>query len=683
MPTFFDPVTGTVVQDYGPGGLSEQQPMQPDLAPFDANLAPFAPTTGAELIAPQPPPAPAPMSVSQGMSVSESGFSPEKGAQVAAFTDPKVSKDEKVLQSQAQAQEAKQSGLVTDAAQGKMAAQDQATAAQADVIGAKSAGEAALGVLNQQFVQEEQDAMAMAKASTDKAKADYLAQVQKVGAMRVDPSRLMKNAGWGGRLGLGLSAFAEGFLGAKGIRISAIENIKSAIQDDINAQLTDIQQGRETTADFRMLYDMARQETSDVAQMRQRLQGFYLEAAKHAIAADTLKYEGKLALAQGEQAIAAIVEEQNKSLAAISQHSYDQYLKALNDVRDYRLGQGQLSLQRRSVAAQETANTLAAQAAEAKRVAQIEVVDTETGGSLGLARSEADRQKIQDRINDTTSASREASELIALMAKTDIPTIRAKLTYGRALSADEQKIMSKAKNIWVALAKANNPDGRISDHDLEAAKGMIELEESLRAGDPSAAVAQLFSDKIKGVRDNVLGSTYQPSAQEAQYLRGGNLAAKRTIEAREKELADRAAQKQAEATRESKIGAEYSRPSDRKSPIDQAVPAKDVSDLSQKLWYNYSATHEGETVRMMPEVGPGFDVPEIDKPTNVPRYAENIGKLLTTALNSTDQKDRAEAKETLDLIQNDPNIPADIRDYATWAVGKSGLSKRFAREYQE
>lgn len=678
MPTFFDPVTGTVVQDYGPGAPT-QAPVQPDLAPYDSNLAPFSQTTGADLIAPQPAPVQEPLRVKQGMSVSDSGFSTPKANEVEAHMAPKLSKDEAKLQGEARAQEEKQAGLVSAGAEGQVAAQKGANEAQTNLYGAKAAGEAALGVLNERFVEEEQTAIAMAQASTNKAKADYLSQVQKVGAMRVDPARLMKNAGWGGRLGLGLSAFAEGFLGAKGIRVSAVENIKSAIQDDINAQLTDIQQGRETTADFRTLYDMARQETSDASQLRTRLQGFYLEAAKHAIAADTLKYEGKLALAQGEQAIAAIEAEQGKSLAAISQHSYDQYLKALNDVRDYRLGQGQLSLQRRSVSAQEEANRLARQADMAKRLAGIEVVDTETGASLGLARSEQDRQKIQDRINDTTSASREASELISLMSKTDIPTLRMKVSMGRGLTAEEQKIMSKAKNIWVALAKANNPDGRISDYDLEAAKGMVELEESLRAGDPSAAVAQLFSDKIKSVRDNVLGSTYQPNESEIPYLRGGNLAAQRTLQAREQELADRAAQKAAAETKASSIGKEYARPSDRHSDVDKVVSAP--SKLSASLWSSYAFDHPSAIART--DTLLGQEVPAAKRLESVPKYAENIGRLVHTALNSTDKKARADALESLNLIQDDvSNIPADIREYASWVVKKSGLGKRFARDYQ-
>lgn len=654
---FFDPVTGTWVQDdlLGPPN------------PADLGTETQVTNPGVPMAPPVPQITPPPeaqatpetlVGASRSASASESGFSPERASQVDAYLGPKFKQDKSGLGAEFQAQRGREQAIVGQAAGSAIAAQGAVDEANAGLYSAKAAGEASLQVMQDKFNSEYQTAVLTAQAGVQEAKARYVEQMQRVGAMQVDPNRLMQNAGFGGRMGLGLAAFAEGFLGAKGIRISAMQNIKEAISQDIDAQLTAIQQGKDVTEGFKTLYEMARLESSDQLSLRERLHGFYLESAKHAIAADTLKYEGKLAQAQGQQAIAAIESEQAKSLLQIEQHTWDGYQKAINDAQQIRLGQARLGLERRSVAAAEEANRLKAQDMMRQQDLETGIVNPEGDGELlGYARSKEDAPKLRLRTTSVYSAARNANEVIDMMHKLgDVSTLKsaitAKLTGGRDLTTEEQQLITRFDALAVEIAKANNPDGRLSDQDLTFAKRMATWNETLRSADTTDAVASLFVSKLQNARDEIMAATVPVTKENRGNVEGSKFFGQGAYT----KLEDFAAGQHRIPPETKRVDALRS----GVSGADRLDIGKDSASLAQ--W-------EKETGRDV-AAWSGGESGGIPLANATPRWAERTQELRAIAqgMQGANPEEAKLAREALTILANDMSLPDDQRLFAEWTL---------------
>lgn len=212
------------------------------------------------------------------------------------------------------------------------------SSAQIDAKKAEVAAEGSrqIAAAQNDFFQKEQAAGITARASADAAQADYRTALAAYSAAHVDPAQLWEQAGSGGQAGMMFTAFVHDFLGARGIQTSGLDSIKTAIQNNINAQLTALDQKKQVTAGFKELWEMQRSQSATDTEARQRLNGFYLASVKSGIEAKLATYDSPLALAKGQSAIAAITKEQAGNDLLVRQH-IDQAAnaKATNDVKQY------------------------------------------------------------------------------------------------------------------------------------------------------------------------------------------------------------------------------------------------------------------------------------------------------------------------------------------------------------
>lgn len=236
----------------------------------------------------------------------------------------------------ARAQESANAQLDANARQAALGVEAQRRVGEAEAEAnrvAQESQQAETDLLNRQAIDVAAEEATNA-AKVNQAFADWQAQSAKVSAMRVDPDRLMKNAGPTGRLGFGAAAFMEGFLGAKGIKIHAIDQINKRVDDDINAQLTDIEQGKETTAQFRMFYEAARQGAQDDRLVRDKLRAFYLASLKSQATANALGAKSKVDAANNFKLVTDIERQQVVNEANIQKGMYDQIQTQVNLKRE-------------------------------------------------------------------------------------------------------------------------------------------------------------------------------------------------------------------------------------------------------------------------------------------------------------------------------------------------------------
>jgi hypothetical protein len=168
--------------------------------------------------------------------------------------------------------------------------------------------------LQRQFAAEEQAAQGVADTQIKKAHAAYLSQVQAYSAMNVNPGQLWGNLSGGNRAQALAAVFASDFLGARGIHTSAMDSLNRAIDENISAQVANINKQGQVAEHFKDLYNMTVGESASDLEARTRMRGFYLAASDKEIQAELAKYDAPMARIKAQEASAALADNFYKSV---------------------------------------------------------------------------------------------------------------------------------------------------------------------------------------------------------------------------------------------------------------------------------------------------------------------------------------------------------------------------------
>jgi hypothetical protein len=181
-------------------------------------------------------------------------------------------------------------------------------------------GKAKLANAQQDFATKEQAATEQAQAEAVSSKASYKAALNSWAAMRVNPQDLWDNSGTAGQFSMIATAFMHDFLGAKGIQTSGMDSIRQAIQNNINAQIQNINHQGDVAKGFKELWEMQRAQSATDAEARQRVFGFYLKGLSDQVEAQASQYDSPLAKAKGMAAVAKLNQEQADNDLKVFQH---------------------------------------------------------------------------------------------------------------------------------------------------------------------------------------------------------------------------------------------------------------------------------------------------------------------------------------------------------------------------
>lgn len=256
----------------------------------------------------------------QGAGVSTSGYSPAANAAIQAGPHAALGQALTGTKNEAQAGFAPVQAEFKSAADEARRAQLAESQAESDKILATSTAKQQIAAANTDFLTREQGAVDQARAESQANMANYKAALADFSAAKVNGAQLWENAGAGGQFQMMAAAFAHDFLGVKGMQTSGLDTVRSAIKQNIDIQLQNIQHKREVASGFKEIWDMQRAQSASDAEARARMYGFHLEALKNQIDADMGKYDSKLALTKGASAIAKLDTEQAKNDFAVQQH---------------------------------------------------------------------------------------------------------------------------------------------------------------------------------------------------------------------------------------------------------------------------------------------------------------------------------------------------------------------------
>lgn len=270
------------------------------------------------------PPQPGAVRSGQSFGTGESGFSPVRHGQVLA-TQGRLGQS----YTRASDQAAQGSKLESDAA--AALAGDYAhsaldtSRALADQETARASEFREQARLASMFAAAESTAAGLAAERTSAYRARYEQSLQAAAAMSVKPG-LDFSAGEGVMAAGAL--FAQGFLNAKGVPVADVSGIINKMVDrNIALQQDKIRRGERLAEGQRQLWEMARVESSDDSETRQRMRGLMLAQAAASMEASTAQFGSKLALAKGQESAAAIRADLNKQLSTITDRYFTQYMK--------------------------------------------------------------------------------------------------------------------------------------------------------------------------------------------------------------------------------------------------------------------------------------------------------------------------------------------------------------------
>lgn len=152
---------------------------------------------------------------------------------------------------------------------------------------------------------------------------------------------------------LGMAAFAQGFLGAKGIKIDVTGQIDKWVDRAIEEHQLKIQNARTSAGETLNLYNIARQTSQDDYEARQRMRGFVIEAMKNHATIDAARFNSSVANAKAQEASGQLDIEAASTEKAIRDGAFDRAMKVKNFNMEAAFKMGTLAIENRKVAAQE------------------------------------------------------------------------------------------------------------------------------------------------------------------------------------------------------------------------------------------------------------------------------------------------------------------------------------------
>lgn len=202
------------------------------------------------------------------------------------------------------------------------AAQELSTAQQGQAT-AQAQGDVAMSRLNSHLASMEQLAAAHAQAQTAQYRANLEGDIARVRAMRVNSGQLLQNMTGGEQFGTAIALFAQGFLGARGIQTGAREALSYWVDRNVADQEAAIRNGDKMVDNDRMLWDMARAQSHDDMEARDRVAAYITAQAQAEIKSTVDSYGSAIARANGDAAVASLQQDLNNRMATIVDR-YDQ-----------------------------------------------------------------------------------------------------------------------------------------------------------------------------------------------------------------------------------------------------------------------------------------------------------------------------------------------------------------------
>lgn len=338
---------------------------------------------------------------------------------------------------------------------------------------------------------EEQVATAGETARLNKTIADYQASLADYASSKVNPNDMWDGMSGGMRFGTMVTAFVHDFLGAKGIKTSAMDTFKQAIDRNINAQMANIQKKGEVTKGFKALYDLQSQQSKSAEETRTRIRGFYLESAKQHIVANMSQYKSLLATAEGRKALAEVDKEMAKNYMDFTKQVTADSTARMAQDQQWIMHKGNLAVQQAQVAISARANKLAeekwkdelAQRAEKTKAAGVANALVDPADNIAkrviVRGSDKEQQNVREAMINTHETNNSIKEIRDLVMN-DKATVVDELGVRRWTGEGRKLAEALIDRLAHSQVKANGE--RATNEDVQQYKKLFPLDQIAGSG---------------------------------------------------------------------------------------------------------------------------------------------------------------------------------------------------------
>lgn len=449
--------------------------------------------------------------VKQGVGVE--AFSPnqynliQKGPQSAL--DKRLAADQAAVQAEYSPIGKEQQSASADAQQAVL---DEAKI-ESQKIQATAAAKGQIAQANQDFLAKEQAAYNNAKAESAAGINNYRAALADYQASQVNPAQLWDSAGTAGQFAMLVTAFTHDFLGAKGIQSSGLDSIRTAIKQNIDAQLENMRKKLDVAQGFRAIWDMQRAQSATDGEARQRMNGFYLTALQNGIEGKLGSYDSQLALVKGQAAKAALEQEKVKNDLAVQQH-IDQATaqKAQNEASIYATNMS-AAVAKIHADAQITAASIAANAKD-KPVSPIvgAIPDVSQSGKGEFVRRfnpdvpATDQVKMKTEWAKNVNTAERIQDLITLQHNIEAAPPDIGVSALKRMQSEEQRLAEQIRNTVKMGIIYDNSGKQINEQEVKLYDEIVAKKDWWTNGDNTRQLADLAASslrKMKTVQDMV------------------------------------------------------------------------------------------------------------------------------------------------------------------------------------
>ena len=424
-----------------------------------------------------PNPTPVPSTVSSGSSIgtSESGTDLNKFNTLQTVGRKGIDKAKAEAHNEAAAYGNAVGARINDTFDKKSAATASYTNAEADMQAYSAKLDSDYAMQAKQNALDNAKDYASIQLKTQKYMDDYKNSLAELAAMHVNPGRAYSNMSSGQKAGTLITAFVTDFLGAKGIKTSGMDYINKAIDMDIQAQRDAIEGKKGEVAGKFNIYQMYKEQGDSDYQAATKTRAAMLDAvgleAKAKLAAvnsdltrakipllDSMIAEEKLKL---DTDLAKDVQniETTKVNQAIQLRGQD--LQASASARSARIAERQLEAQEKQLRASGLLDEMS------------RLVVSPNGKVLGTINKNDDWKKVTEHVGNV-------SDFTDLLKDYNQKVIEVGRAYGgpgsQAFAGAAKLIrLQMHERLAFAIAKMNNPDGKISDADRDAADRILKM----------------------------------------------------------------------------------------------------------------------------------------------------------------------------------------------------------------
>lgn len=390
-------------------------------------------------------------------------------------------------------------------AAGDAFAAKQAVAGAAEAIGVApitTTGAAAMAQAQAHVAAREAEETAKALGKAEIARANYTQQVERLKASRIDPHQLFGD----NPLAMGLQNVTSALMVMSGKPSVAAagkmlnDNLMSAVSASVDAQMQNLQNQQKVADGFQQIYNMVVDENDTAKQARDKVFGAYLAAVEGYVGSQLGQHDSKIIGAETQKALAGLQMKRAETENQIYKDALDRGMEDAKLVTQRELTYANLAVEKSRIAESAAARVAQENAAAQKRID--DMVEKAQKGTI-VSPFTSDEGKIvtfakpgmEKALSDLTAGT--ASFLKDLEELRELGNQMAKqqnagdmLGFGVTRTELGHRVNFLQKQAAAVLAKAQNPDGKISDADRELAQQMINIDPGYFMSNPSAAFDQ-------------------------------------------------------------------------------------------------------------------------------------------------------------------------------------------------